>query len=102
MALVEFSVIPLGTGTPSVSQYVAKAIDVLQNEQGIKYSVTPMGTIMEGDLPRLLAIIPKTHKAVFDAGVSRVITTVKIDDRRDKPSTMEGKMDSLENRLTKK
>ena len=33
MALIEVSVIPLGTGTPSVSQYVARAVEVLKAEK---------------------------------------------------------------------
>jgi len=34
MALIEVSVIPLGTGTPSVSQFVAKAVEVIRAEKG--------------------------------------------------------------------
>lgn len=99
MALVEFSLNPLGTGSPSVSRYIARAVEVLQEEKGIKYSVTPMGTIMEGDLAHLLALVQKTHEAVFDAGVARLVTIIKIDDRRDKPSTIEGKMAALQREL---
>ena len=32
MAIVEVSVIPIGTQTPSVSRYVARAVRVLQSE----------------------------------------------------------------------
>lgn len=99
MALMEFSVNPLGTQTPSVSRYVARAVETLQREEGIKYTVTPMGTILEGDLERLLALIPKIHEAVFNAGVMRIVTVMKIDDRRDKPTTMNGKMGSLRRQL---
>jgi len=99
MALVEISVIPLGTPTPSVSQYIARAVKVLEGEKDIKYELTAMGTIIEGDLERVLTLARKMHEAVFNAGVMRVVTTIKIDDRRDKASTMGSKMESLRREL---
>ncbi len=99
MALVEVSIIPLGTGTPSVSQYIAQAVRVLKGEEDIKYELTAMGTIIEGDLERLLSLVKKMHEAVFDAGVSRVVTTIKIDERRDKPSSMNSKIESVKRKL---
>ena len=99
MALVEVAIIPLGTGTPSVSQYVAQAVKVLQGKEDIKYELTAMGTIIEGDLEQLLALTRKMHEAVFDAGAMRVVTTLKIDDRRDKTSTISSKIESLKREL---
>ena len=99
MALVEVSIIPLGTGTNSVSQYIARAVGVLQGEKDIKYELTAMGTIIEGDLDHLLTLVRKMHEAVFDAGITRVLTTIKIDDRRDKGSSMSSKVESLEKEL---
>ena len=99
MAIAEVSVVPLGTRTPSVSQYVARAVKVLEREKGIKYEITPMGTIIEGDLDRILAVVKKMHEGVFGEGVARVLTTVKIDDRRDKALGMREKIDSLKKEL---
>ena len=99
MAIVEVSIVPLGTETPSVSQYVARAVGVLQGEKGIKYELTAMGTIIEGDLEHLLTLVRKMHEAVFDTGITRVVTTIKIDDRRDKISSMSSKMESLKREL---
>ena len=101
MALMEFSINPLGTGTASVSPYVARAVKVVEKGRGLKYSVTPMGTIVEGELEKLLALIPRVHEAVFAAGVSRIVTIVKIDDRRDKPLTREGKVRSVKKMLNR-
>ena len=99
MAIVEVSIIPLGTGTASVSQYVAQAVGVLKDEGDIKYELTAMGTVIEGDLERILLLVRKMHGAVFGAGVVRVITTVTIDERRDKATTMTGKIESLKTKL---
>ncbi len=95
MALVEVSVIPLGTETPSVSKYVAQAVEVLRREENIRYELTAMGTIIEGELERLLTLVRQMHQAVFDAGATRVVTTIKIDDRRDKNSGINSKIESL-------
>jgi uncharacterized protein (TIGR00106 family) len=99
MAIVEISVIPLGTRTPSISQYVARAVKVIEREKDLKYEIAPMGTIIEGDLDRILAVIRKMHEEVFGEGVARVVTTVKIDDRRDKAQGMKGKVDSVKKKL---
>ena len=95
MAIAEISVVPLGTRSPSVSKYVAQAVKVLQQEKGIKYETTAMGTIVEADLDKILAVVKQMHEGTFGAGVARVLTTVKIDDRRDKSQSMKDKLASL-------
>jgi uncharacterized protein (TIGR00106 family) len=99
MAIAEISIVPLGTKTPSVSQYVARAVKVLEQERGIKYEITAMGTILEGDLDSILVAVKKMHQEVFGEGVARVLTTVKIDDRRDKSQSVKEKVDSLKKKL---
>jgi uncharacterized protein (TIGR00106 family) len=99
MAIAEVSVIPLGTKPASVSQYVARAVRALEREKDIKYETTAMGTIIEGDLDRILAVVKKMHEGTFGEGVARVLTTVKIDDRRDKAQSMKAKLDSLKKKL---
>ncbi len=99
MAVAEISIIPLGTETPSLSKYVAQAVKTLQQEKELKYEITSMGTIIEGDLDKILAVAKKMHEGTFDEGVVRVITIIKIDDRRDKTLSMKGKLDSLRREL---
>ena len=99
MAIAEISVVPLGTKTPSVSQYVAQAVKVLEQEKDIRYEMTAMGTIIEGDLDRILAVAKKMHERTFGEGVARVLTMLKIDDRRDRAQDMKAKVDSLKKKL---
>jgi uncharacterized protein (TIGR00106 family) len=102
MAVMEISVVPIGTKTPSLSTYVAKALKVLEAEKGIIYTLCPMGTVIEADsLETLLAIAGKMHEAVLDGDIQRVVTSIKIDDRRDKPLTMDGKVLSVKQKLKK-
>jgi len=99
MAVVEINIIPLGTGTPSLSKYVASAVKVLQQEKDIKYEINSMGTVIEGDLDKILAVARKMHEAPFSEGLARVETIIKIDDRRDKALSMSGKVSSLKGKL---
>ncbi|MDZ5606743.1 MTH1187 family thiamine-binding protein [Bacillus pseudomycoides] len=100
MAIVDVSIIPVGTGNPSVSEYVAEVQKVLEkNADRVKYQLTPMNTVIEGDLPVLLEVIQQMHEVPYIKGAKRVATTIRIDDRRDKESTMEKKLNSVRSKL---
>jgi uncharacterized protein (TIGR00106 family) len=101
MAMMEISIVPVGTQSPSVSKYVAGAVRILRGEPGIKYELTAMGTIIEGDLEHLLILAGKMHRSAFDAGAMRVLTTIKVDERRDKPLTIQGKIAAVKEKLGK-
>jgi len=99
MAIVEVSIIPLGTATSSVSEHVAGCVKIAR-ESGLNCQLTAMGTIFEGDLDQILATIRLMQESVFTAGVGRVTTAIKIDDRRDKPGQgMKAKVASVEAKL---
>ena len=96
MPIMEISVVPLGTSTSSVSEYVASCIEVLKKEKGIRFELTAMGTIVEAESVRtLFRIAEKMHKEVFHKGIKRVVTSIKIDDRTDKPLHMKSKVESV-------
>ncbi|CEG26473.1 MTH1187 family thiamine-binding protein [Bacillus sp. B-jedd] len=100
MAIIDVTVIPVGTGTPSVSEYVAEIHQVLRKYEGrITYQLTPMSTLIEGDLAELLEVVREIHEVPFAKGLQRVCTNIRIDDRRDKEHTMERKLRAVENRL---
>ncbi len=101
MAILEISVMPLGTGTPSVSRFVAGAMKVLQAEKGVKYEMTSMGTNIEGDLDQLFDLAQRMHSSAFAAGAQRVVTVMKIDDRRDQVATIQSKVAAVNRELGK-
>ncbi|MEG0249441.1 MAG: MTH1187 family thiamine-binding protein [Peptostreptococcus sp.] len=101
MAVVELTVCPLGTGTTSASKYVAGAQQVLEEQNKVKYLLNPMGTVMEGNIDDIFALIRKIQEDVFDKGVDRVYSIIKVDDRRDKIATMEQKLESVKSKLEK-
>ncbi|EGO63904.1 MTH1187 family thiamine-binding protein [Acetonema longum] len=99
MAVVEVTIAPLGTATPSISKYVASCHKVLAEARDLKYQLTPMATVIEGDLNRILEVISKMHEVPFADGAQRVSTLIRIDDRRDKELTMAGKVQAVVSKL---
>ncbi len=100
MAVVEISIVPLGTGTTSLSPYVAACEKELrENSEGLNYELTAMGTIIEGDLNQILKLVRRLHEIPFKNGAHRVSTMIKIDDRRDKEGTIDQKVKSVEDKL---
>lgn len=98
MAIVFVNIVPLGTQTTSLSRHVAGVEKVLR-ESGLKHELTAMGTIIEGDLDGILAVVRKMHEQPFTDGAMRVSTLIQVDDRRDKQATIEGKVRSVAERL---
>ena len=94
--VAEIHIIPLGTATTSLSHYVAACIDIVKQAKGISYQLTAMGTIIQGRLERILELVQKMHEVPFAMGAKRVLTTINIDDRRDRPVTIEGKVKAVD------
>jgi len=101
MAILEISVVPIGTKDPSLSYFVADCIRILKGEK-VDYELTAMGTNIEGNLKDLIRVALKMHEVPFQKGVSRVVTTLKIDDRRDKKGTISGKKKAVQEKLGRK
>lgn len=101
MIIAQVVIVPLGQG-PSSSAYVAKTHAVLQDST-LKYMLTPMGTILEGEWDEIMPVIKRMHLSLFDAdGVVGVSTQIHIDDRRDKKRTMLDKVQAVEQQLKSK
>ncbi|PLX94804.1 MAG: hypothetical protein C0620_05430 [Desulfuromonas sp.] len=98
MAVVQISCTPLGEGSGGLSKFVAGCLKLVK-ESGLNYQLTPMGTILEGELDEIFALVRKMHESPFNAGAQRVSTLIKIDDRRDREHTMERKLRSVEEQL---
>jgi len=98
MALLEISVVPLGTSTPSIGDYVADVIRTCKRSK-VKYRLTDMGTIVEGRPGDLFKLAQKLHETPFKKGAKRVMTTLSIDDRRDKEVRLDGKVNSVMARI---
>ena len=70
--VAEISVVPIGTGSAGLSQYIAACIDILDSSKDLSYQLTPMGTIIEGPVDRVMEVARQMHETPFGHGVSRV------------------------------
>ncbi|MCD6335451.1 MAG: thiamine-binding protein [Candidatus Latescibacterota bacterium] len=95
MAVAGVTVIPLGTGSPGVGDYVRACVEVLKEYPDLTVEPTPMSTVIEGDLGRILEAVKRMHEVPFGAGALRVVTHITIDERRDKPLTIRSKLDAV-------
>lgn len=95
MIVASLSIASLGKGT-SVSSDVKIVLEILKKEQ-VTYKTNAMSTVIQTkDLETLFRVIQKAHQAVASAGAERIITEIKIDDRRDKEATIDTKLQSLQ------
>ena len=100
MALLEISVVPIGTPTPSIGDYIADVV-LACNKAKVKYKLTDMGTIIEGRPNDLFKLAQKLHETPFKRGIKRVLTKLSIDDRRDKRVKLDDKVRSVTARIAK-
>lgn len=77
--IAELSVVPLGKGA-RIGKEVARAVKIV-DASGMPYKVHSMGTLLEGDLDQILEVVRRCHREAAKHYV-RVMTTLKIDDRR--------------------
>ena len=83
-----------------MSEYVAECLKIV-DASGLDYRINPMGTVVEGDYDEVMALVKKCHMRVMELS-NRVVTTVKIDDRKGANHMMTTKVGSVEVRLGKK
>jgi uncharacterized protein (TIGR00106 family) len=96
MVLLEMSIVPLGQGE-SVSKYVAQCIDLI-DRSGLSYELHAMGTIVEGELADVLALLQRCIEEVARSS-NRVTCTAKIDYRQGVSGSLQSKVASVEQKL---
>ena len=95
MIISQLSIAPVGKGT-SLSKYVKIVLKILL-KNNIKFETNDMATVIETkDLDTLFRAVKEAHNAVINAGAKRVITELKIDDRKDKKMIIGTKVKSVQ------
>jgi len=80
-ARMEIAVYPIGTGDSSLTKELANIFRVLDKCE-LPYQVTVAGTIVEGPPEKLFALARDLHDVVFSPTVERVVTVIKLDEKR--------------------
>lgn len=94
--LAIFSIAPFGKGE-SLSEYVSESIKLVK-KSGLKYQVTSMGTIVEGEWDDVFNLINQCRKKMLKK-VNRIGIKIWVDERKGAKDTISRKIKSLENRL---
>ena len=97
--MVDLCVVPIGVGV-SLSEYIVECTKVLK-AAGLKTELHAYGTIIEGEWDEVFAAIRRCHEAVHAKGAPRITTTIRVGTRTDRVQTMEDKMDSVREKLSK-
>ena len=102
MATADVSIIASGRASASASEYVAEMHRRLKAQDKVRYKLHAMGTELEGTLEDILDTVRVLHNVPFEAGLPRVYTVLKIDERMDKPTqTLEDKVESVEQQMNR-
>lgn len=91
MVTAEFTILPIGTQSTSVGNYIAMIPAVLDNFPNIYYEISGMGTCLQGDFDEIIKAIREVQETLFATGLQRIYTVIKIDDRRDKDASLDSK-----------
>ncbi|WEW61750.1 hypothetical protein PRK78_007244 [Emydomyces testavorans] len=98
--IADFSLIPIGTGSPSVSEAIAD-VERLVGKSGLKYLMHSSGTTVEGPWDRVFTLIGQAHSMLHQKGMARVHTDIRVGSRVDKKETMEDKVKVVQDILAR-
>lgn len=99
MATADITVLPIGREGASVGDLLVEIARHLEAQDRVRFEMHAMGTSLEGTPEDIFALAAELHALPFDAGIPRVYTVLKVDQRTDKEQTLETKVDSVRDRL---
>ena len=91
--LVEFRVLPVGTGEET-KELVAKTVALIEKSE-LDYQLTAMGTLLEGQWEEVMFVIQKCHEEVKKFA-ERVVTEIVIDERKGLNGRLKGNVLEVE------
>lgn len=97
-AIADFCLVPIGSGSPSVSGEIAE-VQRLLRRSGLSFTMSSGGTTVEGTWDEVTQIIGKAHSLLHGNGVLRIQTDIRIGTRTDKKQTAADKIDAVRHLL---
>lgn len=94
--MLEFAMFPTGHAG-SLAPWVARILDVI-DRSGVRYQLTPMGTILEGEWNDVMAVVGDCFRAL-EPDCDRIGMNLKMDYRRGGESRMQSKVEAVEQQL---
>lgn len=99
MVLLEFAMAPRGQGE-SLSPYVARILDIV-DRSGLRYQLTAMGTILEGEWDEVMAVVGECFRAL-QVDCTRIGMNLTMDYRAGTESRLVSKVDAVEGHVGRK
>ena len=94
MIISQLTIVPM-VEKISITNYIKKVIEVI-SKHNVRFETNAMATVLETEnLDQLFKIVKDAHMAMINEGVQRVVTELKIDDRRDKNATIDTKLNGI-------
>ena len=91
MALMNLTIIPLGTGSPSVRDHIVHVVSFLEASD-VSFKVCDMGTVLEGEPCDLFNLVNEINESLFRRGLERVVCQITLDVRTDKTTSIGDKV----------
>ncbi|MCM8527094.1 MAG: MTH1187 family thiamine-binding protein [Lentisphaeraceae bacterium] len=91
--IADICLIPIGVGV-SLSPYVKIAYETLK-KSGLKCTLGPYGTVVEGDYDDVVKAMKAAMEAVHEKGAPKITMTIKMGSRIDKDQSASDKVDSV-------
>ncbi|NLC24184.1 MTH1187 family thiamine-binding protein [Oxalobacter vibrioformis] len=100
MVLLEMAIFPNNV-VGSLSPYVARVMDII-DKSGLKYRLSPMSTVIEGELEQVLALATQCHNELAK-DCNRISIVMRVDSKPGNNETrMESKVTAVEEKVGRK
>ncbi|PVH14804.1 uncharacterized protein CXQ87_005080 [Candidozyma duobushaemuli] len=96
--LADVCLIPIGTGTASVSDEVA-VITKMARESHLSTTLHSAGTTIAGPWNEVMDLIGQFHEKLHEKGVVRIQSDIRVGSRTDKAQSPQDKIDIVEKKL---
>jgi len=100
MIIAQLTVVPIGTGSQSLSDFVA-GFETELKRMGFEPRLSAMSTVIEAEtMDRILEAVKRLHDMIFENGAKRALTSVTIDERRDRKGSIDQKIKSVQSKMS--
>nr|WP_287412925.1 MTH1187 family thiamine-binding protein [Pseudodesulfovibrio sp.] len=94
--IIDFSIFPMDKGDKSLSPYVARALNIIE-QSGLSYQLGPMGTSIEGEWGEVMAVVDACYQEIKDDS-DRIFLNFKADCKKGRSNGLTNKVRSVQDK----
>ena len=99
--LVDICMVPIGTSSPSISDFVALVECKIRENKKVKSTLHSAGTTLEGSWDDVMLLIGELHEFAHSNGYIRIQSDIRVGTRIDKTQCAQDKVDIVLKKLNK-